>query len=122
MKWLVDNNVPRGVTKLPLDLGHDATEVRQVLAHNAPDSAVAAYAGAEGFVLVTHDRGRARRCLLAGIPHLWVRTPEPQDEDRIREALPAIEEAFARGSIRVVASRRTLTMGSETRRSPTALY
>src|ERR1035437_322798 len=78
MKWLVDNNVPRGVTKLPLDLGHDATEVRQVLAHNAPDSAIAAYAAAEGFVLVTHDRGLARRCLLAGIPYLWLGTPEPQ--------------------------------------------
>ena len=81
------------------------------LADNAPDSAVAAYAAAEGFVLVTHDRGLARRCLLARIPHLWLRTPEPHDEDRIREALSAIEEAFAQGSIRVVASRRTLTTG-----------
>jgi predicted nuclease of predicted toxin-antitoxin system len=111
MKWLVDNNVPRGVTTLLLDLGHEAAEVRQSLADNAPDSAVAAYAAAEGLVVVTHDRGLARRCQLAGIPHLWLRTPEPQDEDRIQEALPAIEEAFARGSIRVVASRRTLTIG-----------
>ena len=53
MKWLVDNNVPRGVTTLLLDLGHEATEVRQALADNAPDSAVAAYAEAESFVLVT---------------------------------------------------------------------
>jgi predicted nuclease of predicted toxin-antitoxin system len=113
MKWLVDNNVPRGVTTLLLDLGHDATEVRQVLADNAPDSAVAAYAAAEGLVVVTHDRGLARRCLLAGIPHLWLRTPEPRDEDRTREALPAIEEAFAQGSVRVVASQRTLTVGPD---------
>jgi predicted nuclease of predicted toxin-antitoxin system len=113
MKWLVDNNVPRGVTTLLLDLGHEVAEVRQALADNAPDSSVAAYAAAEGFVLVTHDRGLARRCLLAGIPHLWLRTPEPQDEDRIREALPAIEEAFAQGSIRVVASRRTLAIGRD---------
>jgi predicted nuclease of predicted toxin-antitoxin system len=109
MKWFIDNNVPRGVTTLLIDLGHEPTEVRQVLADNAPDSVVAAYAAAEGLVVVTHDRGLARRCLLAGIPHLWLRTPEPQDEDRIREALPSIEEAFAAGSVRVVASRRTLT-------------
>ena len=94
-----------------LDLGHEVAEVRQALADNAPDSSVAAYAAAEGLVVVTHDRGLARRCQLAGIPHLWLRTPEPQDEDRIQEALPAIEEAFAQGSIRVVASRRTLTIG-----------
>jgi predicted nuclease of predicted toxin-antitoxin system len=115
MKWLVDNNVPRGVTTLLLDLGHEATEVRQALADNAPDSAVAAYAEAESFVLVTHDRGLATRCLLAGIPHLWMRTPEPQDEDRIRGALLAIEEAFAQGSVRVVASRRTLTIRRDKR-------
>ena len=115
MKWLVDNNVPRGVTELLLDLGHDAVEVRQALADDAPDSVVAAYAAAEGFVLVTHDRGLARRCLLAGIPHLWLRTPEPQDEHRIREALPAIEDAFAQGSVRVVVSQRTLTAGPDAR-------
>ena len=109
MKWLVDNNVPRGVTTLLLDQGHEATEVRQALAHNAPDLAVAAFAAAEGLVVVTHDRGLARRCLLAGTPHLLLRTREPQDRGRIREALPAIERAFAQGSIRVVASRRTLT-------------
>jgi predicted nuclease of predicted toxin-antitoxin system len=111
MKWLVDNNVPRGVTALLLDLGHEAVEVRQALADNAPDSVVAAYAAAEGLVVVTHDRGLARRCLLAGIPHLWLRTREPQDRERIREALPAIAEAFAHGSIRVVASQRTVTVG-----------
>jgi predicted nuclease of predicted toxin-antitoxin system len=115
MKWLVDNNVPRGVTELLLDLGHEAVEVRQALADNAADSVVAAYAAAEGLVVVTHDRGLARRCLLAGTPHLWFRTREPQDRERIREALPAIEDAFAQGSVRVVASRRTVTVGSDAR-------
>jgi predicted nuclease of predicted toxin-antitoxin system len=115
MNWLVDNNVPRGVTTLLLDLGHEVAEVRQALADNAPDSAVAAYAAAEGLVVVTHDRGLARRCLLAGTPHLWLRTREPQDRERIREALPAIEEAFAQGSVRVVASQRTLTAGDAIR-------
>jgi predicted nuclease of predicted toxin-antitoxin system len=116
MRWLIDNNVPRGVTTLLLDLGHEATEVRQALADNAPDSAVAAYAAAEGLVVVTHDRGLATRCLLARIPHLWLRVREPQDEVRMREALPAIETAFARGSVRVVASRRTLGTWPDTRR------
>jgi predicted nuclease of predicted toxin-antitoxin system len=115
VRWLIDNNVPRGVTRFLRELGHEATEVRQVLAHDAPDSVVAAYAAAEGFVVVTHDRGLAKRCLLAGIPHLWLRTREPDDEERMREALPAIEEAFVQGSIRVVASRRTLTTGPDAR-------
>ena len=115
MRWLIDNNVPRGVTTLLVDLGHEPTEVRQVLADNAPDLVVAAYAAAEGLVVVTHDRGLARRCLLAGTPHLWLRTREPQDRERIREALPAIEEAFAQGSVRVVASQRTLIAGDATR-------
>jgi predicted nuclease of predicted toxin-antitoxin system len=109
VRWLIDNNVPRGVTRFLRDQGHEATEVRQVLADNAPDSVVAAYAAAEGLVVVTHDRGLARRCLLSAIPHLWLRTREPDDEERVREALPAIKEAFAAGSVRVVASRRTLT-------------
>ena len=51
MKWLVDNNVPRGVTTLLLDLGYEAAEVREALADNAPDSEVAAYAAAEGLLL-----------------------------------------------------------------------
>jgi predicted nuclease of predicted toxin-antitoxin system len=70
---------------------------------------------AEGLVVVTHDRGLARRCLLAGTPHLWLRTREPQDRERIREALPAIEEAFAQGSVRVVASQRALIAVDATR-------
>ena len=90
------------------DLGHEPTEVRQALADNAPDSVVAAYAAAEGLVVVTHDRGLARRCLLAGTPHLWLRTREPQDQERLRDVLPAVEQAFASGAVRVIASLRTL--------------
>jgi hypothetical protein len=37
-----------------------------------------------------------------------------QERLGVREALPAIEEAFAQGSVRIVASRRTLTIGPET--------
>jgi predicted nuclease of predicted toxin-antitoxin system len=112
VKWLIDNNVPRGVTVLLAESGHEPIEVRQVLAHNSPD---AAYAAAGCFVLVTHDRGLAKRCLLAGIHHLWLRTPEPHDEGRVRDVLPAIEEAFAQGSTRVVVSRSTLRYGPDTR-------
>lgn len=101
MRWLIDNNVPRGVTWLLLDRGDEAVEVRAVLAQDAPDAAVAAYAAAENFVLVTHDRALARRCLGNAIPHLWLRTPEPRDAERIGETLPMIGEAFRSCAVRV---------------------
>lgn len=37
--WLVDNNVPRQVTQLLRDLGHDVLEVREVLTAGAPGGA-----------------------------------------------------------------------------------
>jgi len=108
VRWLIDNNVPRGVTWLLLDRGDEAVEVREVLAHDAPDAAVAAYAAAENFVLVTHDRALARRCLGNAMPHLWLRTPEPRDAERIGEMLPLIEEAFRSHAVQVTVTTRAV--------------
>jgi predicted nuclease of predicted toxin-antitoxin system len=109
VRWLIDNNIPRSVTWLLLDRGAEAVEVRAVLAHDAPDAAVAAYAAAEDFVLVTHDRALARRCLGNGVPHLWLRTPEPKDAERIGQTLPAIEEAFDARAVRVTVTVRAVS-------------
>jgi predicted nuclease of predicted toxin-antitoxin system len=68
----------------------------------APDDAVVAYAIAQGRILVTHDRGCARRSLAADRPHLWLRTPEPQDQDRLYAAVDEVVERFASGAIRVL--------------------
>lgn len=42
--WLVDNQVPRSVTRLLRTSGHDTVEVRSVLGGDAPDAAITAYA------------------------------------------------------------------------------
>lgn len=102
MRCLVDNNVPRSVTLLLLDRGHDAVEVRAVLGQDAPDDVVAAYAGAQGLIVVTHDRGLARRSARSTIPHLWLRTREPQDRERLEATIEEIAQAFAVGAIRIV--------------------
>ena len=106
--WLVDNNVPRQVTHLLRDLGHDVVEVRDVLAPGAPDAAIAAFARQSGRRVVTHDVGFARACRRDGIPHVWLRTPETQDASRVREAIETIEACFDLGAIRVTVTRSSI--------------
>lgn len=72
-----------------------------MLAQDAPDDAVVAYAHAKELVLVTHDRGCARRALASGLPHLWIRTREMAARDRLHDALNEIEAAFDGGATRV---------------------
>ena len=83
------------------DRGWDVVEVRAVLAHDAPDADVLAYARASGRRLLTHDRGLARRAREAGHPSVWLRTPETQDRDRIESYLPSLETALAGGQLQV---------------------
>lgn len=106
--WLVDNNVPRQVTVLLRDLGHDVREVREVLAANASDAAIAALARASGRRVVTHDTRFAGACRRDGIPHVWLRTAETEDAERLRATLTAIEACFGDGALRVVLSRRSV--------------
>jgi predicted nuclease of predicted toxin-antitoxin system len=97
--WLLDNNVPRGVTHLLRDRGDDVVEVREVLAANAPDADVLAYARATARVLVTHDTALARRARQLQHPCLWLRTREVHDMERIRTELATIAAALAAGSV-----------------------
>lgn len=108
MGWLVDNNVPRAVTILLRDRGQEAVEVRDVLGADASDPAIAALAVAQGHRVVTHDVDFARRCRASGLPHLWLRTREFEDHERLAAALPEVLEAFEAGALRVVITRRTL--------------
>ena len=105
--WLVDNNVPRSVTVLLRDRGHEAVEVREALSHDAPDAAVVAYAHAQDLGLITHDRGCANRARRAGVVHVWLRTPEQRDRDRLDGSLSEVSAAIAAGAVRV-----TLFFGS----------
>lgn len=106
--WLVDNNVPRQVTHLLRDLGHDVVEVREVLAPGAPDATIAAFARRSGRRVVTHDVGFARACRRDGIPHLWLRMPEADDARRIREEIEKIEACFYVGALRVTVTRSSI--------------
>ena len=99
MDALLDNNVPRSVTHLLQDQGWDAVEVRDVLASDAPDADVLAYARATARVLVTHDRGLARRARLARHPHIWLRTRETQDLDCLVAVLVEVERALNEGAV-----------------------
>jgi len=97
--WLLDNNVPRGVTHLLRDRGDDTVEVRDVLAANAPDADVLAYARATSRVLVTHDAALARRARSVRHACVWLRTREADDVERFRAQLSAIRAALAAGSV-----------------------
>lgn len=105
MEWLVDNNVPRPVTRLLLDLGEDAVEVRDVLGPRAADAEIAQFATDRKRVIVTHDARFSASCLAAGIRHLWMRTREPMDAPRLRETIADVIDAFDGGALRVEVTR-----------------
>ena len=106
--WLVDNNVPRQVTHLLRDLGHDVLEVREVLAPDASDAVIASFARRSGRRVVTHDVRFARACQRDGIAHLWLRTPEVDDARRVRETIETIGLCFDAGAIRVTVTRSSV--------------
>lgn len=104
MRWLIDNNVPRAVMWLLRDRGHDAVEVRVVLGPAALDLDIRAYAVAQQRILVTHDRGMAKRCRSAAEPHVWLRCPEPNDRRHLEAHLAAIVVAAAQPGLAAVVS------------------
>lgn len=111
MRWLLDNNVPRSVTHLLRDRGRDVVEVREVLAPDAPDADVLAYARATERVLVTHDVALVRRARASAHPHLWLRTREVDDRERLAADLDTIEEALAEGADAIRLLRSGLWIG-----------
>lgn len=55
MKLLVDMNLAPGWIGLLVEAGFEAVHWSSVGAANAPDTEIMAYAGAHGFVVLTHD-------------------------------------------------------------------
>jgi predicted nuclease of predicted toxin-antitoxin system len=103
--WLVDNNVPRGVTHLLRERGHVAIEVRDRLGGEAPDSAIAALARSEGLRIVTHDVEFARRCRANDVPALWLRTAFTEDRQRLDDVFGEVVEAITSGARQLVLTR-----------------
>lgn len=102
MRYLVDNMVQRSVTRLLRRKGRLTVEVRDVLAFNASDAVVAAYAEVEGRVLITHDSLMAERCLRQKIPHIWLRMRESLAVERLDQELASAEAFLRAGAVRVV--------------------
>ena len=113
LRFLIDNMVPRGVTKLLRRLAHDAVEVRNVLTEDADDGAVVAYAHAQRRIVVTHDPGVARRCKAMGVQHVWLRTRESDDAMRLEEIAGQLEAALQGTALRVRVHRQVLRVDSE---------
>ncbi|MEI8334731.1 MAG: DUF5615 family PIN-like protein [Chloroflexota bacterium] len=103
--WLVDNNVPRGVTQLLRQRGHMAVEVREVLGAAASDPVIAAYARRRHLRVVTHDAGFATRCLVDRLPCLWLRTRQRDDRARLEPVLDELVAAFDAGVSHAVLTR-----------------
>ncbi len=55
MNFLIDASVPRSAGTVLRELGHEATDVRDVGMRDAPDDIIAAYAKDHRLVLVTRD-------------------------------------------------------------------
>lgn len=103
--WLVDNQVPRSVTRLFHEHGQIATEVRTVLGGDASDAAITAYAKANGLWVVTKDREFAKRRRPAGEPTLWLQTLQTEDAERLRTRLPDVIGASGAGAIQLIVDR-----------------
>lgn len=103
--WLVDNQVPRNVTRLLRTTGHDTVEVRSVLGASATDAAITAYAGATGRWVVTKDRDFAQRRRASGQRTLWLRTFQTEDERHLGGHMAAVVAAIEAGSTQVIVTR-----------------
>ena len=110
MRLLVDNMVPRGVTLAFREEGHSAVEVRAVLGQQAEDAAVAAYALAQGYAVVTHDSGLVNRCRTLGIPHVILRTNEVDDRRRIIDVMGALDVQLGFAGLRAIVTKLTFRM------------
>ncbi|HEX7102693.1 MAG TPA: DUF5615 family PIN-like protein, partial [Nitrolancea sp.] len=67
IRFLVDENVPAGVSTFLRDRGHDVFPVGEYLAKGSPDQLLTVAAELEGMVVITFDRDFKR--LITQMPH-----------------------------------------------------
>jgi predicted nuclease of predicted toxin-antitoxin system len=91
MLFLIDENLPRSLTQVFLERGHDAVHAVEIGLRGAPDRAIWDRAAAEGRILITRDLDFP----LAAVPRpqglVLLRLPDSFGRKQIR----AIMEEFA---------------------------
>lgn len=103
--WLVDDQLPRSVTRLLRARGQVAIEVRTVPGGDAPHAAITAYAKANGLWVTTKDRAFAKRRRASGEPTLWLQMLQTEDIQGLRARLPDILGAIRAGTSQVIGDR-----------------
>jgi len=100
VKFVVDAQLPPKLAAWLRDAGHDARHVQEVDLHDAPDSAIRAYASRIGAVVVTKDRDFTPTGETV-IRVVWVRTGNLGTRaliERMEIALPKILAHLAEGA------------------------
>ena len=107
--FLVDANLPRALSRLLTSTGLEAYDVRDVGLSDRPDRDIAAYASAQGYVIITRDVRFGAALHLAGQPFpgvLVVRYPDVvglQDLARdLMVAIASLGDAPLRDSVVVI--------------------
>lgn len=108
IRFLVDENVPAGVSTFLRDRGHDVFPVGEYLAKGSPDQLLTVAAELEGMVVITFDRDFKR--LITQMPHgsrgrfergagrISLALEEPQALGRIRDLIETIEFLYWRAN------------------------
>lgn len=102
MRFLIDAQLPRRLTRQLADLGHDATHVADIGLESASDAAVWSAAIERAAILVTKDQdfAIARAAGGRGPAIVWIRIGNTSNDvliARFVNSLDAIDEAIARG-------------------------
>lgn len=108
MRFLIDESLPRAVSRVLAAAGHDAADVRDVGLRGAPDEAIAAHAKTDARIVVSADLDFSNALRFPPGTHpgiLVARLPDTPAPDaiaaRILEAITEAETALD-GAITVV--------------------
>lgn len=102
MRFLVDAQLPRILSRHLIRAGHLADHVDEAGLAGASDRKIWSRAYSTGAVIVTKDEDFARRRIAAttGPAVLWIRLGNTRKQallDRVGTSLPQVLDAFARG-------------------------
>lgn|SRR5487761_106516 len=104
MYLIIDNNVPDSVAEKFSSRGHKVELVREILAADAPDQLIAAFANQEGAILVSGDRDfrqiakripTGSKTRFSRLSRISIACFEPNAASRVEEEMEIIELTYA---------------------------